>query len=978
MNHPYWVWRRRLAALAAACLLLCPLSAAAQPEGQTAAAGEENAAPPSAAQAEEAAPRYADYRAAREGKDASAAIVIAATDFTRADGGAQPSVLSDAGGREGQSLLLPESGSVSWAFTVQEEGYYALRFDYLPAQGGGSSALRDVLVDGELPFQESAQLVFERRWVNGDTSLKDADGNQIRPRQQEEAAWMIKEAEDPAGLTEEPLRYYLTAGTHLLTLSAQREPLILGKITWHGAESAPAYSQLQDTYRQEGYAPAPESAWITLEAEDAQAKSDQTMYPLSDRTTPSVSPYSASKMVYNTVGGTQWQTVGQWMEWSVHIEEDGLYNIAAHFRQDMKSSGASARELTIDGKRPFREAGSLSFAYGRGWKCAAFADEAGEPYRFFLEEGDHTIRLRVTLGDAVEVIAEADGLLSELNAIYRKIVVVTGPSPDRNRDYFFEDAIPDVLDRLRAADEKLNGLITQLRGTEGMGNQAVQSLSQLARYMDEMVEDPDTIAKHLGSFRDSISTMATWRNGLMEQPLTLDRLYLVPAGAELPAGDVGFFQLIWHYLRQFVYSFTSDYASVGNMDVDASHTITAWMITGQDQAQVLRQLINERFTPESSVSVQLQLVAADALMPSLAAKTGPDVFLGLLQTEPMNLVLRGALRDLSDYPGFAELSTEFYDNAMEPFRFQGGTYALPETLTYQMLFYRKDILRELEVETADLECWDTVLKKVMPLIQKNALQFGVTANVISYNGYNSYLSSYLRSYLTFLYQAGGAAYSGDGRTSALASAEAIDAMRRYTMLFTQYQLPLAFDFANRFRSGEMPIAITDFTAYNQLTVFAPEIKGMWGMLPVPGTRQADGTVDHSTAGILTGSVMFSSAEDPDACWEFLRWWASADIQAVYGTALESVVGSAARYNSANQVAMERIQWDMDTKEQLQKQLAFVRPLPEQPGGYLTSRQFDFAFRDIVYNSENIRETLTEAVTEIDAEMAKKRAEYKLE
>ena len=52
---------------------------------------------------------------------------------------------------------------------------------------------------------------------------------------------------------------------------------------------------------------------------------------------------------------------------------------------------------------------------------------------------------------------------------------------------------------------------------------------------------------------------------------------------------------------------------------------------------------------------------------------------------------------------------------------------------------------------------------------------------------------------------------------------------------------------NRFRSGEMPLVITNYTFYSQLKTAAPDIRNLWDMALIPGTVLADGTVDHSTA-----------------------------------------------------------------------------------------------------------------------------------
>lgn len=76
----------------------------------------------------------------------------------------------------------------------------------------------------------------------------------------------------------------------------------------------------------------------------------------------------------------------------------------------------------------------------------------------------------------------------------------------------------------------------------------------------------------------------------------------------------------------------------------------------------------------------------------------------------------------------------------------------------------------------------------------------------------------------------------------------------------------------RFRTGEAPIVIADYTLYNQLQVSAPDIKGLWGFTMVPGTVREDGTVDHSVPSAGSAVIMMSRAKDKEAAWEFMKWW----------------------------------------------------------------------------------------------------------
>ena len=210
------------------------------------------------------------------------------------------------------------------------------------------------------------------------------------------------------------------------------------------------------------------------------------------------------------------------------------------------------------------------------------------------------------------------------------------------------------------------------------------------------------------------------------------------------------------------------------------------------------------------------------------------------------------------------------------------------------------------------------------------------------------------------------------------SSQAISSMKLFSSLYNQYGLLLSFDFANRFRNGEIPIAITDYTAYNNLTLFAGEIKGQWSMLPIPGTINEDGEIDNTAMSIVTGTVILSNSDKVKNAWDFVKWWLSENTQDRYGKMLESVAGSSSRYNTANIKAMASVSWEPETRKSMLYQAEHLKEYPEVPGGYFTERLFGFSFRNIVYNNSDVRKSMEQMANDIDSELLNKRKEYALE
>ena len=189
---------------------------------------------------------------------------------------------------------------------------------------------------------------------------------------------------------------------------------------------------------------------------------------------------------------------------------------------------------------------------------------------------------------------------------------------------------------------------------------------------------------------------------------------------------------------------------------------------------------------------------------------------------------------------------------------------------------------------------------------------------------------------------------------------------------------MSYNFLARFRTGEYPLIIEDFTNANTLTLSAPEIRGLWGFAPIPGVEQADGTIDNAvtTGGACT--LMMEDADKPQEAWEFMKWWTDTQTQVAYGREMESILGASARYNSANLDAFQQTAWTAEQKTILMEQLLESRGVPQVPGGYFMDRHLNNAFRKVIYQDGDPQDVMYDYVYTINQEIASKREEFELE
>lgn len=534
----------------------------------------------------------------------------------------------------------------------------------------------------------------------------------------------------------------------------------------------------------------------------------------------------------------------------------------------------ATRQLLIDGQLPFQEAAALAFPYSSDWQNYTVGGEK-TPYLFYLTAGRHTVTLSVSLGEIGQVIGTVDASLTELNRCYRDILMVVGTSPDAYRDYNLDKLLPETITAMGEQAERLrqaSARMVKLTGSRG-SNTAV--LDRIVAQLTEMSERPATIAKRFSVFKDSLGSLGTWLLTASEQALDIDFLQVASPDYVPARADGTFMQKLWHEAKAFLRSFTADYSIVSSSD-EAQTAIEVWLATGRDQVQVLKKLIESDFTPHEKVNVNLKLVQASVLLPSTATGRNPDVYLQAASGDAVNYAMRGALVDLSTFSDYKEVEKRFHPSAVIPLQYRDGVYALPETQSYTMLFYRKDILSELGIGVP--ETWDEIYK-ILPILQKNNMNFAMPVAP--------------DALFMFLLQRGGSLYNDALNATRLDSEESIAAFKQWTSFYVDYTLPQTYDAANRFRLGETPLLLADYSLYNTLQVFAPEIASLWGIEKIPGTVGESGTISRANSGSGVCSLILAKNDDVEASWKFLRWWTSAEVQSAYGTEIENVLGASA-------------------------------------------------------------------------------------
>ncbi len=923
-----------------------------------------------------------------------------------------------------------ETGTITE--NLGEDAYSEKYGDSAPVghvEGNTVAIERVIKINGEVPYSDARNISFSRVWkddnnweeaytINFDGKdlvrpfRLDKHGNEIRSRKYEAPEWRRQTLSDSNAFYSDSFLFYLKEGANTIEFYGSREPVLFTDVKVFVEEETISY----DDYLKanDGKPSNVTKEPVVIQAELPLATSDQVIYPVSDKTSSITQPSSTSKTLVNAIGGEKWQIAGQWISYEYTCPESGYYYIVPRAKQSIYAGIFASRSLKINGEYPFAEAKQLQFNYSDDWQTKPLNDGERD-LQFYFEGGKtYVIEFECVLGNLSDKLREVDASLTKMNEYYRQILMITGPEPSSYTDYGFQKLIPEVLRGMRDEAENLRGVLADFQSIIGEKGEHSVLLEKVAYTLELMGTDDTKIADNLSILKSYVGSIGTWLLQSRNQPLFIDYISIQGVDQALPKAESNFIESLGFEVGSFVMSFFTDYNTYGEMpqtsDTEIKGNVEVWLTTGRDQAQIMREMVDD-FTDQTGIAVNYKLVAAGTLLPATLAGIGPDVS---TDADPTGFGVRNAVKNLAEkvqnedgewvykYEGFdairrvrvnengqqhaddwfteaAWTGLEVYNPDDTTGQNTKATYGVPVTQSFSMVFYRKDIFVELGLDVP--KTWDDLIGIIQKLSDKN-MTIGLSQGMTQ----------------ILMYQKGIPYYKGDGNIRAqgfatnLDCVPAIEAFEDMCGYFTLYGQPVAYDFANRFRTGEMPMGIADYSLCNQLLCFAPEIKGLWEFIRLPGTftykTDENGNIledengnpiieDFSAVSPSASSaiMIMADAKNDMEAWEYIKWWVDAPAQERFGKEQVAILGAAAKYNTANRKALLGQPWSAQEKRNLEDQFGQLMGTPMTPGNYIVGRYTNFAFLDVYDDGKAADDSALYYIDEINKEIERKRKEY---
>ena len=798
--------------------------------------------------------------------------------------------------------------------------------------------------------------------------LTDRYGNEILPDQYQ-LPYTAAYLEDYEAFSGKPILISLEAGDNEVVIHPKNQSLNLFGLYVVEVSDDLTYEQYMNAV---GNVEVYDGDILTIQGEDYRAKSDSSIRGTNVPNV-SVTPNSPYVKLVNATADESNKQMGQKLYYEVSVPHDGIYYLSFKYCQPRKAGGCAYRTIEIDGNVPYAQMRDVGFAYTGINTYKNHTVETG----IYLTAGVHSICLKVTAGPMEAPYQELLAITNEINDTGIELKRIKGNNSndsagiDDNRTWDILQYMPDILERIENWKTRLLAVYQQLEDIGEMDPAYVSDIMLAVQNLEHLAEEPRELPNRLNLLSDDSSSAAQLASltltKIYEQNLSIDCIYVHGADEKLPSPSAKLVPSMANSVKQFLYSFSDTMNE--SVDVETSEdTLTVWINKPSQYVEVLRQLTAESFTEETGIEVSFSIMPDEKKI-TLANSTGnnPDIALGLSYYRPAEFAMRGMAVNLLEFEDFLDWYGEEYNiQALAPMAYEDGIYGASETQDFYVLFYRTDILESLDLEVPDT--WENV-KAMMPVLHRNAMNFNLPlANNVGYKSFEATGG--------FIFQNGGDYYSDDGFSSNFGDPDTIKGLREMIDLYQVYGLAQNIpNFFNAFRSGSVPIGVSNFATYLQLQIGAPELNGRWDIALVPGTEQDDGTICRYWSADATSAMIFSNTTKKDEAYAFLKWWLSSETQLEYANDLQMKYGSDYIWNTGNHVALAGMSYPLAHKKIILEQWSWQKEALRHPASYILEREVSNAWIAIVTEGDPFQARIDEATLASNREIMRKLTEF---
>jgi lactose/L-arabinose transport system substrate-binding protein len=301
----------------------------------------------------------------------------------------------------------------------------------------------------------------------------------------------------------------------------------------------------------------------------------------------------------------------------------------------------------------------------------------------------------------------------------------------------------------------------------------------------------------------------------------------------------------------------------------AAEPVNLWISSFQDKVYYEKMVEQYRAKVDPDFSAQIQAFGFREMPDKLAIaiKTGnqpPDIV--QLDEVLFGSYLSGEVPfvNLADRVKASGLDQGIVPQRLKLFTQGDAIYGLPQSLSAMVLYYRTDLFKEHGINPADLATWDAFMEQGRDLAVKNQALIALDP---------TYFEILLRQKGSDWFDRAGRMFPDEAEAESVMrwlhnlNDEGIGLIPERASIFD----PVFF--SSMVNYGEVLTIIgADWYGLDMMQQFSPELKGKWGVMPLPAWKDRFGVPGPRTSTFAgQGLLIYKNSKKIDAAWKFIEW-----------------------------------------------------------------------------------------------------------
>ena len=322
---------------------------------------------------------------------------------------------------------------------------------------------------------------------------------------------------------------------------------------------------------------------------------------------------------------------------------------------------------------------------------------------------------------------------------------------------------------------------------------------------------------------------------------------------------------------KFILFFLSVFSSLFHTTLLAkSLSLEIWISSFQDQ--VYYEQMGELFAKKTNKDLNINVKAygfremPDKLGVAVRSGQGiPDIvqldetFFGVFLNDDSPFL------DLTQKIKKSGLAKDLHPRRLEVFTYKGKTMGVPQSLSAMVLYYRKDLFKEFDIEPKNLRTWTDVAEVGAQLQSDHGQRFMALDGTL--------FDVLLRQKGTDLFAVDGQFLPDENKALSILEEFADMAASEIAVMPDRGSIFDPVFFSGDLETGEvLCVPGADWYGLDLFQQFAPGMQGLWGMLPLPTWRNEEGELGPRTASFAgQGLMICKGSKKKKESWEFIEF-----------------------------------------------------------------------------------------------------------